>query len=147
MIPASCVAKPRLPVLCATIVPAGSSAGSRSLIVCRSRRASIRSDAAADTSFRCARSVKYWPMTRALAVLSSLSSFAMWKSARPSLWSVALMLSGPSWCQRASAVPLSEIVIIASSASSIVITVPAISYEPSSVMSSGWISIVSVYLS
>ena len=43
--------------------------------------------------------------------------------------------------------PLSEIVIIASSASSTVMTVPAISYEPSSVMSSGWISIVSEYRS
>ena len=53
------------------------------------------------------------------------------------------MLSGPSECQSARAVPLSEIVIIASSASSTVMTVPAISYEPSSVMSSGWISIVS----
>ena len=57
------------------------------------------------------------------------------------------MLSGPSECQNSRAVPLSEIVIIASSASSTVITVPATSNEPSSVMSSGWISIVSVYLS
>jgi len=42
---------------------------------------------------------------------------------------------------------LSDTVIIASSASSTVITVPATSYEPSSVMSSGWISIVSLYFS
>ena len=55
------------------------------------------------------------------------------------------MFAGPSECQNSSAVPLSETVIIASSASSMVITVPGSSYEPSSVMSSGWISIVSVY--
>ena len=104
----------------------------------------MRSDAAGETSWWRARSVKNVPSARGVAVWSSLSSSAIWKSGMPAFASVWSMLAPPRMCQSASAVPLSEIVIIASSASSSVSSVPASSNDPSSVMSSSWMTTVSL---
>ena len=88
-------------------------------------------------SWRFARSVKNVPSARGVAQLSSLSSYATWKSAIPAFVRVTSMFEPPRMCQSASAAPLSEIVIIDSSASSSVSEVPASSNDPSLVTSSG----------
>ena len=94
-------------------------------------------------SCRFASSVKNVPMACGVAQLSSVSSSATWKLLIPAFSSVASMFAPPRMCQRASAAPLSETVIIASSASSSVNSVPAYSNDPSAVMSSGSMVIVS----
>ena len=104
----------------------------------------MRSDAASETSCFFARSVKNWAIARGVATLSSLESKATWKSGMPTFASVASMFAPPRRCQSACAVPLSEIVIIASSAWSIVSSVPTASNDPSSLTSSGWIVMMSL---